>query len=310
MDTLAKILRENIGIDFLYGKYDGMQHRLDEVHGYVPNLEEYLDCIAKACYNEFTELIKIGSVNFTIDESAFADMEKKFFDNALFNLTLSIGPSSETMSAYKESESGIYNGKKFVKFEINIEEPTLIDLIGSLNRIVSHELLHAYQDMSTIEKSGRRSSGTINTQRYSNIVQAWRQYRKYPYMEELTLLLYNTEPIEINAFIGEIKSELLNNKEFIDGSKKAEQAIRETDAYQRLDNCWNTIETFSELTNKTDIENIVFVYNEIFDTKIQSYQKIIKTLISRVERFTNKVMEQASKIAYDVFAEKKQHLIR
>lgn len=307
MDTLNKILLENIGIDFRFGDYLGMQHMLCEVHGYVPNLDEYLECIMNEVSLHIPELIKQGCIQFKIDESAFASMENKFFDMAMFDVVLAVGNRISNVCSYRHGESGIVNGKKFVKFEICLSDNTLLELISTINKSVSHELLHAYQDMSTIEKSGTRMSDTFNIDRYGRIIRAYNNscHNGNRDIRELTLLLYTTEPIEMNAFIGELKADLRTNHKFINGSRKAEEAIKSTETYKKLLFCWNILDKLRDNTDENKRLKIVQVYNEIFETNIKSYKKIVKLIASRVERFSNHVLERASKIAYDVFAEKK-----
>jgi hypothetical protein len=234
-------------------------------------------------------------------------MKNKFFDMAMFDVMLAVGNRISNVCSYRHGESGIVNGKKFVKFEICLSDNTLLELISTINKSVSHELLHAYQDMSTIEKSGTRMSDTFNSDRYGRIIKAYNNscYHGNRDIRALTLLLYTTEPIEINAFIGELKADLRTNHAFIDGSRKAEEAIKSTETYKKLLFCWNILDELCDNTDENKRLKIVQVYNDIFETNIKSYEKIVKLIASRVERFSNHVLERASKIAYDVFAEKK-----
>ena len=308
MDTLGKILLENVGIDFYYCQYDGMQHRLDEVHGYVPNLDKYLDCVSKACCNKFIEVVEQGFSHFTIDETAFADIEDKFFDTAFFDITLSIGDPSNNTSDYDQMNSGIVNGKRHVEFCFDISDSDIISLTPTMLNSVAHELIHAYQDISSIEKSGMRLTDTFDMDRYVKITKTAR-FGQSQTAREFAFFLYNTEPSEVNAFIGEIKPALLSNKKFISGSKRAEEAIKETETYRRLMDCWRFLNQLEIITNEHEIDILLQTYNKIFGTTIKSYGKMLKKLRARVERFSNKMMEQASKIAYDIFSEKKQCII-
>ena len=309
--VLSKILLENIGIDFRFGEYLGMRHLLCEVHGYVPNIDDYLWCVSKAIDPYITELIKNGCVYFTFDESVFDGITNKFFDTAMFDVVLVLGPQNYSECSYDIESSGIIDGKKFANFNINISNGNLLDLMAEINRSVSHELMHAYQDLSTIDKSGKRMTDTFNQERYNRMVKMhYSQNNGNIYVQELLSMLYNTEPIEINAFIGEIKADLQSNRGFINGSRKAEEAVKGTDAYKRLMSCWETVEKLRVLEDSENKHRIVKAYNDVFGTSIKSYNRIIKRLTARVEKFSNQVMERASKIAYDIYAEKKPCLIK
>lgn len=302
MDTLDKILLENIGIDFRYGLVDGFEHRLDEVHGYVPNLDSYLDCISKAVHPHLADLVADGAVHFEVDETAFADMPEKFFDTALFDITLGIGGSPSRRGSYIPSGSGIVDGRRFVRFSINVKDRTLLETMNTLSIVLSHEMLHAYQDMSTIEKSGRRMGDTFNTNRYRANKLALTSTNDF--IRRLGFIVYNTEPVEINAFIGSMKAELEADKDYIDGSKRAEQAIKGTEAYRRLKNSWELLGGLQSIRQAHDRKTVLQAYNDIFGTEERSWDRMLKGLRRRLERFSNQAMERASKIAYDVFAEK------
>lgn len=309
MDTLDKILLENLGIDFRYGEYYGMKHMLFEVHGYVPNIDTYIDCISDAIYPHIHDMVENGYANFTFDESAFDRMEDKFFDTALFDVTLALGKNIYNECSYDEVSSGIADGKRFIRVAMNVSDENLMDLMASVNKGVSHELLHAYQDMSTLEKSGRRITDTFDKKRYNRIVRMYRGQGD-GHIHELLWMLYNTEPIEANALTAEIRAELQSNRDFIDGSRRAEEAIRNTETYGRLKDCWDTIEKLRGVTDTHVQDSITDVYNSLFGTNMKSYGKVVKRLTARVERFSNHVMERASKTAYDVFADRKPCIIR
>lgn len=310
--VLSKILLENIGIDFRFGDYLGMRHFLFEVHGYVPNIDGYLECIHDALNPHIHELVKNGHVHFKFDESAFNDMPDKFFDTACFDITLTIGKKVDNDCFYSQDESGIVNGKKFVKFEAVLSDTTLLGLLSTINVSMSHELIHAYQDMSTMEKSGRRIGDTFDQERYGRIVKKYTfsRYEESRQIQELLWMLYNTEPVEINAFVGEIKADLKSNRDFISGSRRAEEAIKGTETYKRLALCWGILDNLKHITGPEEQSDVMNAYNDVFMTNVKSYNKFIKRLTARVERFSNQVMERASKIAYDIFAEKKPCIIK
>lgn len=310
--VLSRILLENIGIDFRFGNYLGMRHLLCEVHGYVPNIDDYLSCIQDAVSPHIHELTKDGYAHFTIDETAFSRMPEKFFDTTLFDITLTIRKKVEDDCFYDQDNSGIVNGKKFVKFNVLLSDTMLLDLLSTINISMSHELLHAYQDMSTLEKSGRRLSDTFNHESYGRVVKKYTcsRYEGSRQIQDFLWMLYNTEPVEINAFVGEIKADLQSNMDFIDGSRKAEEAIKATETYGRLKGCWDILDKLKNTTAPSEQHDIIHTYNEVFGTDVKSYGRILKKLTARLERFSNQVMERASKTAYDIYAEKKPCVIR
>lgn len=306
--VLSRILLENLGIDFRFGNYLGMRHLLCEVHGYVPNIDDYLSCIQDAVSPHIHELIKDGYAHFTIDETAFSRMPEKFFDTALFDITLGIGGSPNRRGSYIPSGSGIVNGRRFVRFSINVKDRTPLETMNTLSIVLSHEMLHAYQDMSTIEKSGRRMGDTFSTDRYRANKLALTSTNDF--IRKLGFIVYNTEPMEINAFIGSMKAELEADKDYIDGSKRAEQAIKGTEAYRRLKNSWELLGGLQSIRQAHDRKTVLQAYNDIFGTEERSRDRMLNGLRRRLERFSNQVMERASKIAYDVFAGKGISFIR
>lgn len=297
---------------------------LNEMHGYIPNLDRYVSAFSQAFKNTLDEAIEDyksrnfpgRAFHFSLEEDIF-DF-KTFFDKAYFEINVGLIDSKLSYTGqYKSGKSGPSSSGYKVVISLSITG-NYDDVIKGVKSEFAHELTHAYDDynrkikgkndvLDTGFKSGSQSAGDLY---------AW-NYNEDNIEKAISSIIYHTDPSETNAYIGMIKSELdYDTIKHCTSAEDLNKAIRQTEGYNHY---YEVIYSLNKLKNITDPEiqqKVIDVFNKtrkhpaivnaalhIMDTPVKTFKKAIAIMSQKVDKFARKFNTQVSKMAYDVYSE-------
>jgi len=197
-------LQEHIHITYLLREVE--ERFLTEEHGYVPELDNYLQCFREALPEKYTP----GKV-FTIEDNAFQSISNLFFKD----ITIQVGVTYSE-SATNTFPQGRYLADKafFYKKEKKLLYPVIVllyvtnsgaEVEDKLVESFAHELTHCYEDYQRGLKNSDSLSDTV-TQGYASCIQYGKDAQ--PSEKILKSILYFLNKQEQHAYVGELKAAL------------------------------------------------------------------------------------------------------
>lgn len=295
-------LQEHIHITYLFRNSN--EYFLTEEHGYVPNLNVYIECFKKALPEKFTS----GKI-FWIDDTAFSAIKDRFFKNIQIQVGVTFVADA---TGYPKGQ--YLSGRAFFSEKTNqLWNPiiTLLyvtgsgaDIVSRLTEAFAHELTHCYEDYQRALKG--RNSLSKEYDDYEKVTKYGENAK--PSEKFLKGILYFLNKSEQHAYLGELKIAL--QKGTVNQLKTSEGII------SLLENTlfWNNycvaeraIERLRMNNFKREItrDNMIKCFQEIYpDTKVKNFHELAKNLITRWNRWDRKFKNTIGKIAYDVYLEK------
>lgn len=187
-----------------------------------------------------------------------------------------------------------------------------MELLDDTLAILSHELLHAYEDYQ------RRSKGKpslIDTGKKTPYYAAVKNlYSKNRDERIISQLLYNLTSFERNANISMLYTEL-NNKTTVFTKEGILSALKDTEAYRIYRTVSENISVIKELEDNNSPEadalkeSLVNAYNAIIERneenrerlpKVKSFQRLLNVLLKQWHIFDKKWKQNINKMIYDL----------
>lgn len=295
---------------------------LNENNGHINDITHYLDVFRIALVRVVRKTNNLRKLDFVFNK----DVYQKTIGETLNDEFL------KTVSIYVQYRQPGYHEGSYVirmhnynpenhKIEINIDDNDENSGFDKAKRTLGHELIHAYEDWC------RRTNGKpgIYNRNYDTIERALRDQSRVNRI--VGLLLYLTEPTEVNATIGQILPELEsaygkfisksddeeslikpNNTKGYDVDKALED-LKSTDAYR----CYNVVRTYT--SNLANIESddwrkiYVDAFNRIGGFDFNNYGELRKFILDRCDKYTKKFENRAWKCIGELLMNIKEDVI-
>lgn len=303
-------IERHLYIEFSLGKVPNLdggllteekyRRELNENHGVIPNLTEYL--------TDFEAAIKNGKKRLSMDD--FSAVGDCFFDSIIVDIG---GNDSQLNGGYFQTKSGFYkknDGSYGYHVTISLANDGNIE---KLKIVFAHELTHAYDDFcrKTGRKNGKPSltlldlDKKIGTKRAILISLA----NGGEPVKALGLMLYYLNDAEKNAYIGQTYAELINNIEKISDSSTAFQELKKTEAWDIYVWLRKNIKYLQNLVKDNSEEAkgkkhiLLWAYEFITTIKEKDFSRLVKYLIKKYKVWEHHFLNQASKMVYDAYCD-------
>ena len=280
---------------------------LKEEHGYINNIDSVIEYF-KAIVEPQVELVFSDE---TYEDSASRTYKDKiniktFFE--YYNLRVTF-EYSKTTSSYKggASPKSVYvhpiKGQWACApdIELTIIAPNTIKAMKNFSFAIGHELTHCYDLLQYAKETNQDPWYSLNRNRYFDI------QKTYTYgignEKAAANILYHLNRTERNAYIAQLKQELLDNKEQIKDSKSAFDAIKNTESYKKFLYLERNINAIMNLTDTQTQQNLIKYLNGIMNKKLTTYNQLKKYYLNRWQKYKNKYLATASKIVHDIYTQ-------
>jgi len=307
-----KLLLFHLIHEFTYGNVS--KKILSETRGIVPNIDNivktFVSNIGMQIYSAFNDENYFSNVVTSEYTEKEIPLPKDCFFNQ-FYLKISIEKNNEVTY-----HGGMYpiksfiinkNGDGFVfrpYIVLHIEGESIQTVVNKLSIALSHELTHAYdyymyfqkngfpQSVDDIEKSG--------TKRFTDAMRGNHSIERV-----IGDIMYRLSQKELNAYLGQLRTELKFVATKIQDAKTAFKAIKETSSYQKT---YKFLEDeISYIVNnveREDYQHLIIKYtNSVANKNFTNYQQVVKYYFNRWYKWSETYLTKASKIAFDVFSE-------
>lgn len=284
---------------------------LNEEHGYINNIDEVIEY--------FKELVSPQI------ELAFADkpeMVRRTYDDKItvkaffeyYKLNITFEPSDKTAYSGGMLPSSVYvhpiKGEWVCVPDIKliIKANNAINAMKTFSFCIGHELTHCYDLLEYAKETGQDPWYSIDRNKYFAI-QKSRNNSIQQNAKATANILYRLNRMERNAYIAQLRQELLDRKDEIKDSASATEAIKNTESYKNfayLEN--NIIYGICNVKDKALQKGLIQYLNDNMGTKFTTYNQLKKYYLDRWQKWKNKYLSTASKIAYDIFASDKRNL--
>lgn len=303
--------------EFSYGKVS--EEILSEERSVVPNIDNIVDSFLNGgIIKQVVKVIEYDNKNYfgEIFNTSNTEVYTKknivlpsdcFFSD--FYLELTVKKSKDT-----HYNGGLYPLKSFIKMQkgfvfkpyikLNMEGNSSNIILEKISIGLSHELTHAYDYYMYFKKNGFPQSVNdfykAGTQRFNNA-----KISNNGVERVIGDIMYRLSQKELNAYLGQLRTELKFVATKIQDAKTAFKAIKETSSYQKT---YKFLEDeISYIVNnveREDYQHLIIKYtNSVANKNFTNYQQVVKYYFNRWYKWSETYLTKASKIAFDVFSE-------
>lgn len=185
--------------------------------------------------------------------------------------------------------------------ELTIFASNGIKAMKNFSFVIGHELTHCYDLLQYAKETNQDPWYSIHRNRYFDL----RRKHMYGIGNEKASanILYLLNRMERNAYIAQLKQELLNNKEQIKDSKSAFDAVKNTESYRKFLNLEYNMNVIMNLTDEETQQNLIKYLNDIMHKKFTTYNQLKKYYLNRWQKWKYKYLTTASKIVHDIYTQ-------
>lgn len=275
---------------------------LTETRGRINNIDEIVKYFANLvqpqvfeAYKLKTEIMQPYSGEINIDT---------FFKK--YRINISFEPSVKTNYNGGISPDSIFQnieGKWICvpDIKLNIKANNILDALKTFYFAIGHELTHAYDLFQYAIKTGQDPWYSIDRNQYFKIRDAEQFYNGNP--KAIANMLYHLNRMERNAYIAQIRQELMAKKDKVKDNKTVFELIKETESWKKFLLLGKNIVNIFNIKNN-DLQNeILQAVNDLMNKKFTTYNQVKKYFINRWNKWKHAYLINASKIAYDVYVE-------
>lgn len=275
---------------------------LTESHGYYNETENIVDYLLGIIEEDLYNFCKSSKEveTLTINQNY---IERGFFEYIYVKITLTKG-NGKKYSASDFIDKMFYyeNGKQYIRpyITMRIQTDSFSNFKYIISFVLAHELTHCYNSYVFWKKTGR----LLNNEYIESIGYPKKTNRNSTLNQQaIKSVLYRLHRLERNAYIGQLKQELLFYKDEIKDSKSGMNALKKTESYKRdfknLEE--NVLNILSLSFSEAEKEEIIEYVNEIAKKDFITFEQCKKYFWNRWEKWKKKFMEQSSKIIYDIY---------
>ena len=282
-------LLTHIAIDYILESH---QYELFEKYGVYDGCKELVDYI-------INKVIKKYKQNYTLIKEDLNKENFKKFTNIFFDkLIITIKISNNT------SNGGYINDKNknlnkdhifdYIEFEFNINKDKFEHDLRSL---LYHELTHAYQEYCMLLANKDNLYNSLEKQHYDKLLNGKKSYDNIKQI--ISDVLYHINKTEQNAYISELRSDLENNKDKINGPQEALNIIKKSIVYQNIIQAKNILYGLTNNSYSNEVQDKIYnVYRELNECNWTN-NKIKKKLINQIDKYILKVEKIIPKMCLD-----------
>lgn len=294
-------------VDCMTDKCDSFT--LNESHGYITNIDEYIDCIKKWFDNNYQTIIDNGGISCLLTKEDFRDVET-FFTDCKISLDFHIGNDKNIYRCGYEPDktrTGIRPGTYYIEMVFSINAKDIDSLYQLFMTTFAHELTHAYEDYN------RRKNKSLNM--LDNVIKSGYTGAVYGMENSPTTngrlinkIYYRMSDTELKAIVGQLYADIKGLNLTIYGTVSAMSIIKQTEAWSYYEEIYDNMQVLNSAaianSPKTQ-EEIVNEFNKYNKKQVQNYQDFLKLFNTRWTKWSKKFMQQASKIVYDIYTEQR-----
>lgn len=208
------------------------------------------------------------------------------------------GNSFDVSSAnfYYPDRSGVCeNGSYMIYFKFFLMGD-ISKVLEDLRPAAAHELTHAYVDYNTHpdESMKDKSVGGIGRKFDRNFLHG-AAATDDPDIKLIYNILYFTEKDEINAMQSELWTELLRGRSMIGTSMGANELLKRTEVYKRMELNENRLHKLHNVTDKESQGKILNFFNSVFHSSVPDYRRMLMKVDVMWTRARNRIMNCACK---------------
>lgn len=280
---------------------------INETRGIVDGIDKVINCFTNMVLPQIKEVFNINKTTTVIydetsDEWKFSNI-KTFFTK--FKLTLKIEHGkNNTYNGNTATNSVKTEGKTFIcapNITLNITATDIIKCGEIFNFCIGHELTHAYNLLQYALKNNTLPNDNIMVKnKYRKINQATNNIIDNNYA--ITgQILYKLSRIERNAYIAQLRQELIDRKKEIKDYKTLFEVVKTTESYKKFLNLEANMAVLNGyLSDKSKLQLVSYL-NNIMDTEFTNFNQVKKYFNRRWNKWKKSYLSKAAKIAYDVY---------
>lgn len=278
---------------------------LKEEHGYINNIDEVIDYFKTLITPQLNQVFG-DDPHFSISNVYEQNINVRTFFKK-FKLSVTFEWAKETAYRGGAKPKSVYNDtdtKEWVcvpDINLIIKASNAIKAMKIFSFAIGHELTHCYDLLQYAKETNQDPWYSIDRNRYFDIKdrETWSIINN----EKATAnILYLMNRMERNAYIAQLKQELMDRKDEMQDSMSAYNLIRKTESYQKFISLENNINAILSVYDK-DVQNGLIQYlNSIMNKKFTTYKQVKKYYLNRWLKWKNKYLSTAAKIAHDIYA--------
>ena len=165
---------------------------------------------------------------------------------------------------------------------------------------MGHELTHCYNLLQYALKNDKDPWYSIDRNRYFTI----RNNVNFGIgnVSALANILYTLNRMERNAYIAQLKQELLTKKNLIKDNKTAFDLIKNTESYKKFLYLEQQVNVIFTIIDEDVQKDLIDTLNNIMNTHFTTFKQLKKYFLIRWLKWKKAYFKNASKIAYDIFS--------
>lgn len=283
-----------------------------EEHGSIPNITEYVHAfINNAVIPLYMKMMKNGDTvcSERFDKDIFKNIENSFFTNIGLEITVSNQSKKTRYSGGYQPRRSIYTDRvRMPEIRITVDSENLTDLLNAFRFVFAHELTHAYDDCQRTMKYGTIVSKMDTDAKNNNYYNTVNYKGLSDLSDAICDILNRLNKIELNAFVGQFKTELLAYDNKIKDINTVYDSAKKTDAWRKYGYLKRNLDRLGSITDKGLQKAALKIYNEVTETHLDTYMAMLKKLNSRFYNWEKTFINRTSKIIYDVYLEINQRI--
>ena len=287
---------------------------LTESQGSIPEIDTYVACFRDFVEGKIFPFIKGGGTmgQEITNAGIFSPIKNRFFDSCKIYIIASIANGNPSWHSNYEDDKSFYSTNwKHIVINISCGAPNEEVLISLLCSNFAHELTHAYDDYRSQLYGDSSLRKAIDKSQYTERGVVW-SFGNGDNAKMLGKVLYLLSPMERNALIGQISTEL-SGKATRD-PKTVLAAVKETTSYRQYRFLKQSVEKINNTTDGNAQNELLDAYtkwigynkhkNKLPDKtynvrKNLTYEGFLSELNAMFKKWERKYLTVVGKIAYN-----------
>ena len=317
MNDVDKKILQHIWCDYQYGvTLHELEQYLFEEQGIMPGIDRYVQGFLSVFDSEVAPyIIEGGTYAITINSPSQLGVENPFFTTCKIEINASIREGIDSWGGGYNVLDSIFNDHcRYLVMKLTAGSNSLRRLRQLFSMMFSHEITHAYDDYMTYIKGGKPLRQAFKDSNYQEriLVDGLLGKENKP---RIGRLLYLLSPIERNAIIGQLNTEI--GEEAPRTPQEALAVAKKTHAYKNY--LW-----MKQFVNELNATDSIFIkqsalevytkwigYNKRpnknpgtnYDVRSNlTYEGFLKEINNMFKKWEHKFLNSVGKIAYLNFA--------
>lgn len=303
---INKELEHHVIVEFK--RHNTVPVLLKETHGYINDIDDIVEYFKNLVEQQIIRLYSGNKELITKSYDGKINI-KTFFKYYKINVTFEKSEKSDYLcgilpKSIFQSSNG--NWECIPEINMTIKAKNSTNAMNIFSFSIGHELTHGYDLLLYAKKTNQDPWYSIDRNRYFNISKEMRL--GVGNTQASAYILYRLNRMERNAYIAQLKQELLSMKDNIKDAKSAIEAIKKTNSYNKFLDIEKNIGIILTIDKKEVQEGLLSDLNNIMNKNFINYNQLVKYYSNRWRKWKQQYLSQASKIAYDIFASDKKNL--